>query len=112
MSRFIKRIFNENLFRKDAPRTTDDLQRSRRVLRKASTDRLGEYSNGRASLLDLSQHVEENRALRDGASLADSEMRAAEPILASNQVDYEQPTTISKTKSTRRRLSKRHGRPT
>lgn len=111
MPRFLRRIFIENLFRKDA-RSADDLQRSRRVLKKSSTDRLGDYSFGRASMLDILRNEEDGRALRDGTSLASSDMHAAEPILASSQANHEEPTALLKTKSTRRRLSKKNGRPT
>jgi hypothetical protein len=65
-------------------------------------------SNWRLSLFDAQAQDEERRALRDGASVAGSDMHAAErPTLAPSrdQIPTRKPSRV------RRRLSKRHRRP-
>lgn len=106
MPRFLKRIFNDALFRREPD--VSDMQRSRRVLVRSSGGMPGEQSNWRLSLFDVQVQDEERRALRDGASVAGSDMHAAErPILAPSheQIPARKPSRV------RRRLSKRHRRP-
>ena len=67
-----------------------------------------ESSNWRSSLFDVQCQDEERRGLRDGASVAGSDMHAAErPILAPS---HEQIPTRKPSRA-RRRLSKKHRRP-
>ncbi|KAF1850182.1 uncharacterized protein K460DRAFT_275168 [Cucurbitaria berberidis CBS 394.84] len=109
MSQFFKRIFSENPFRREPDIGDDDLQRSRRVLVRSTTGVLDEHTHWRTVPFDASLHTEEHLALRDGASLASSDVPAERPILAPS---YDQPLPTPKQSRTRRRLSKRHRRPT
>ncbi|KAH6865528.1 hypothetical protein BKA58DRAFT_222842 [Alternaria rosae] len=106
MPKFFKRIFSDALFRKEPD--VSDMQRSRRVLVRSSGGMPEEQTNWRTSFFDIQVQDEERRALRDGASVAGSDMHAAErPILAPNhdQIPARKPSRA------RRRLSKRHRRP-
>ncbi|CAO2647652.1 Nn.00g085740.m01.CDS01 [Neocucurbitaria sp. VM-36] len=108
MSQFFKRIFSDKTFRKEPDIRDDDLQRSRRVLVRSQAGVLDDHLHWRTLFSDASLHAEEHLALRDGTSVAGSDMHtAALPILAPSQ---DQPTP--KPSRTRRRLSKRHRRPT
>ncbi|KAF2624630.1 hypothetical protein BU25DRAFT_156663 [Macroventuria anomochaeta] len=112
MPRFLSRIFSDKYltFRRD-PNTQDDVQQSRRVVTKSSTGRPETRLRARLSQLNLVLHPEEDGRLKDGASLADSDMRAARPILAPSIASHEGYAPVMKTKSPRRRLSKRHRMP-
>jgi hypothetical protein len=106
MPKFFKRIFSDALFRREPD--VSDMQRSRRVLVRSSGGMPEEQSTWRLSLFDAQGQDEERRALRDGASVAGSDMHVAErPILAPShdQIPTRKPTRV------RRRLSKRHRRP-
>ncbi|KAI4950187.1 hypothetical protein J4E91_004843 [Alternaria rosae] len=106
MPKFFKRIFSDALFRKEPD--VSDMQRSRRVLVRSSGGMPEEQTNWRTSFFDIQVQDEERRALRDGASVAGSDMHAAErPILAPShdQIPARKPSRA------RRRLSKRHRRP-
>ncbi|KAG9187602.1 hypothetical protein G6011_05473 [Alternaria panax] len=106
MPRFFKRIFSDALFRREPD--VSEMQRSRRVLVRSSGGMPDEQSNWRISLFDVQVQDEERRALKDGASVAGSDMHAAErPILAPS---HEQ-TPARKPSRARRRLSKKHWRP-
>ncbi|CAE7211615.1 hypothetical protein CFE70_009456 [Pyrenophora teres f. teres 0-1] len=108
MPRFFRRFFNEISFRKE--QDVSDVQRSRRVLRRNPAGDLDEqHTPWRSSFFDAHIQGEENRALRDGTSVADSDAQAAEqPIVAPNH----EFLPVRKTSRTRRKLSKRHRRPT
>ncbi|KAJ4371692.1 hypothetical protein N0V86_008245 [Didymella sp. IMI 355093] len=112
MPRFLRRIFSDKhlSFRRD-PSTQDDVQQSRRVITKSSTERPETGLRARLSQLNLALHPEEIGRPQDRASLADSEMRAARPILAPSIASHEQYSPAPKTKTPRRRLSKRHRMP-
>ena len=112
MPRFLRRIFSEKhlSFRKDTS-TQDDVQQSRRVITKSTTARPETRLRARLSQLNLALHPEEIGRPQDGASLADSDMRAARPILAPSIASHERCSPAAKTKEPRRRLSKRHRMP-
>ncbi|KAF5854056.1 hypothetical protein GGP41_006862 [Bipolaris sorokiniana] len=110
MPRFLKRIFPDHLFRRDATSTTD---RSRRVLVRPSTNALYESSasNWRLGVFYEGEGEtgrEERRALRDGASVAESEAVGLESGFA--EVPHEQLPGRKESRA-RRRLSKRHRMP-
>lgn len=126
MPRFFKRIFPEHLFRRDA--TADaapdvsDLQRSRRVLVRPSASNLYDHasSNWRLGVfydgydgVDARVHAEERRALRDGASLAESssEVLAGEGMRQFGETSATVVVPRRKETRVRRRLSKRHRMP-
>ncbi|KAF1832862.1 hypothetical protein BDW02DRAFT_409211 [Decorospora gaudefroyi] len=105
MPQFFKRIFNETLFRRESD--VNDLQRSRRVLVRSSTGIPEEQSPWRPFLFDAID-PEEQVALRDGASVAGSDMHTVQrPILAPSQ----EKLPVRKPSRVRRRLSKRHRMP-
>lgn len=112
MPRFLRRIFSDKhlSFRRD-PSTQDDVQPSRRVITKPSTGKSETRLRARLSQLNLAFHPEEIGRPQDGASLADSEMRAARPILAPSIASHERYSPAPKTKAPRRKLSKRHRMP-
>ncbi|KAF1923002.1 uncharacterized protein M421DRAFT_426231 [Didymella exigua CBS 183.55] len=112
MPQFLRRIFSDRhlSFRRD-PSTHDDVQQSRRIITKTSTGRPETRFRARLSQLNLALHPEEIGRPQDGVSLADSEMRAARPILAPSIASHEQYSPAPKTKAPRRRLSKRHRMP-
>ncbi|RAR12313.1 FAD-binding domain-containing protein [Stemphylium lycopersici] len=97
MPRFFKRIFTEHLFRREAD--VSDVQRSRRVLVRPSTNGLYEHaSHWRSGFFDAQVNAEEHRALRDGASVVGSDAHAAEqPILVPNdeQIPARKPSRTS-----------------
>ncbi|CAN9087777.1 unnamed protein product [Alternaria alternata] len=93
MPRFFKRIFSDALFRREPD--VSDMQRSRRVLVRSSGGMPEESSNWRSSLFDVQCQDEERRGLRDGASVAGSDMHAAErPILAPSHEQIPTPDDI------------------
>jgi hypothetical protein len=101
MPRFLRRIFADNMFRRDET-PLDDLQRTRRVLIRSSTS-----STHRLSFFDTALQAEEDTILRrGGTSVAGSSNR---PILAPSLADHE-PTP--KTSRARRRLSKKQRKST
>ncbi|EMD88654.1 hypothetical protein COCC4DRAFT_72006 [Bipolaris maydis ATCC 48331] len=117
MPRFLKRIFPDHLFRRDAPPHTDvsHLQRSRRVLVRPSTNALYESSASNWRLGGVFYEgegetgQEERRALRDGASVAESEAVVG---LGSEFADLPREQLAGRKESrARRRLSKRHRMP-
>ncbi|XPS73259.1 hypothetical protein M3J09_005409 [Ascochyta lentis] len=112
MPRFLRRIFSDKhlSFRRDAA-TQDDVQHSRRVITKSTTERPETRLRARLSQLNLSLHPEAYGGSKDGASLADSDMRAARPILAPSIASHERYAPATKAKAPRRRLSKRHRMP-
>ncbi|KZM21176.1 hypothetical protein ST47_g7680 [Ascochyta rabiei] len=112
MPRFLRRIFSDKhlSFRRDTA-TQDDVQHSRRVITKATTERPETRSRVRLSQLNLSSHPEAYGGSKDGASLADSDVRAARPILAPSIASHERYVPPTKTKEPRRRLNKRHRMP-
>jgi hypothetical protein len=113
MPRFLRRIFSDKhlSFRRDPPAQDDDVQQSRRVITKTSTGRPETTLRARLSQLNLALHPEEIGRPQDGASLADSDLRAARPILAPSIASHERYSPAPKTKAPRRRLSKRHRMP-
>jgi hypothetical protein len=106
MPQFLKRIFADIPFRREQS-THDDLQRTRRVLTRSSAGAL-EASSHRISWFETALHPGEGSALHDGASLAGSTHR---PILAPSLADNERLESIPKAAKARRRLSKRHRKP-
>ncbi|XP_014554900.1 hypothetical protein COCVIDRAFT_39237 [Bipolaris victoriae FI3] len=118
MPRFLKRIFPDHLFRRDATTHTTDvshLQRSRRVLVRPSTNALYESSASNWRLGGVfyegegESGREERRALRDGASVAESEAVVG---LGSGygEIPIEEVHGRKESRA-RRRLSKRHRMP-
>lgn len=105
MPRFLKRILGEIPFRKESE-MRDDLQRTRRVLVRTSAGFPEEQTNWTSSFFDPPQQVFGSTAMRDGISIAGS---AERPILAPSIQD--QTSYLAKQQRTRRRLSKKHGRP-
>ncbi|EUC48484.1 hypothetical protein COCMIDRAFT_23662 [Bipolaris oryzae ATCC 44560] len=114
MPRFLKRIFPDHLFRRDPTTHTADvshLQRSRRVLVRPSTNALYESSASNWRLGGVFYEGEgetgreERRALRDGASVAESEAVGVHEGMGSGEVHGR------KESRSRRRLSKRHRMP-
>jgi hypothetical protein len=106
MPQFFKRIFADNPFRRE--QSTPDLQRTRRVLIRSSAGAL-EVSSHRISWFESALHPGEGPALHDGASLAGSSTHR--PILAPSLADNERFESIPKAAKARRRLSKRHRKP-
>jgi hypothetical protein len=113
MPQFLRRIFSDKhlSFRRDTS-TQDDVQQSRRFITKNSTGKPETRLRTRLSQLNLSLYPEANLVSSDGASLADSDIRAARPILAPSIASHERYVVPTKTKAPRRKLSKRHRMPT
>jgi hypothetical protein len=101
MPRFFKRIFSENLFRREPD--TSNVQQPRRVLVRNSSGMPDEHSTWKLSLCDAQTYGEEHVALKDEASVAESDMRILAP--SQEQIPLRMQSRV------RRRLSKRHRRP-
>jgi hypothetical protein len=110
MPRFLRRIFADSPFRKEHS-GTDDLTTSRRVLVKSSGGALEGFTR-RLSFFDLVAQTEGggSATIRDGASVGGSS--AHRPILAPSVADHEGPSSPPKVIRARRRLSKKHRKPT
>ncbi|RMZ68764.1 fad binding domain-containing [Pyrenophora seminiperda CCB06] len=93
MPRFFRRILSEISFRREAD--VNDVQRSRRVLRRNPAGDLDEqHVPWRSSFFDAHIQGEEHRALRDGASVADSDAQAAEQLILATTQEFVPETCL------------------